>query len=79
MKKPLRRLLAGLTLTAALTAVGITTTDILATPQGDTGWGAPAGDTGWGSLPNSSDTTGAPSAGTDVSASVTPLIDTAWG
>lgn len=71
MKKPLRRLLAGLTLTAALTTVGITATDILATPQDDTGWGAPAGDTGWGSLP-------AGAATIDTTAAVT-LTDTAWG
>lgn len=72
MKTPLRRLLAGLTLTAALTTVGLTTTDVLATPQDDTGWGAPAGDTGWGSLPASSTVD-------SITSAVLPLTDTAWG
>ncbi len=70
MKQPLRRLLAGLTLTAALTTVGLTATDIVATPQDDTGWGAPAADTGWGTPP--ADTT----PGTTTA---TTLMDTAWG
>jgi hypothetical protein len=49
MKTNLRRLAAALTLTAAVTTIGITATDALSVPQDDTGWGAPAGDTGWGS------------------------------
>ncbi|MFB8182570.1 hypothetical protein ACFC8N_42605 [Streptomyces sp. NPDC055966] len=71
MKTPLRRLLAGLTLTAAIATAGLTATDIVATPQDDTGWGAPAGDTGWGSLPASSTV--------DSITSSVPLTDTAWG
>jgi hypothetical protein len=68
VKTPLRRLIAGLTLTLA-TATGYAITDQLAAAPADTAWGAP-------------DTTDAPPVVTepfDTSAvTVTPL-DTAWG
>ncbi|AKZ60741.1 exported protein of unknown function (plasmid) [Streptomyces ambofaciens ATCC 23877] len=75
MKQPLRRLLAGLSLTAATLGGTLAATGTAAaTAPPDTAWGAPApttgddgtDDTAWGTPP----TTGGPS--------VTPL-DTAWG
>jgi hypothetical protein len=78
MRKPIRRLLAGLALATAVTTVGLTNS--LATSQDDTGWGAPAADTGWGTAPaNSSDATGTTSAATDVNTTTSTLMDTAWG
>lgn len=67
--KPLRRLIAGLTLMAAALTGYVLTGDLAATPA-DTGWGAPATtpDTGWGTPPT--DDIGGPS--------VTPY-DTGWG
>lgn len=70
MKKPLRRLIAGLTLTLA-TATGYALTDgSIAHPAGDTAWGAP-------------DTTNAGPVVTettdDASRTITAPLDTAWG
>jgi hypothetical protein len=46
----LKRIVAGLTLTAAAVTTGILTNDLQATPQGDSTWGAPdtADDSTWG-------------------------------
>lgn len=79
MKKPLRRLLAGLTIataaaTGSLTATGTAT----AAPTGDTAWGAPdpghdtTNDTAWGTPPTDDDNA------VGGGATVTPF-DTAWG
>ncbi|MFG2970840.1 hypothetical protein ACGFZS_46985 [Streptomyces sp. NPDC048288] len=65
------RALAALALTAGLLTTGaIAAADIIATPQGDTAWGAPAGE--------DHDPTTATDTTTDTGTTVTPL-DTAWG
>jgi hypothetical protein len=70
VKTPLRRLIAGLTLTLA-TATGYAVThDTIAHPAGDTAWGAP-------------DTTDAGPVVTetidDASRAIATPLDTAWG
>jgi len=72
VKTPLRRLIAGLTLTLA-TATGYALTDgTIAAPAGDTAWGAPdtTGDTA-ATQPTDDSSQGS-------GATVTPF-DTAWG
>lgn len=67
MKKPLRRLLIGLTLATAAAAGTLTVTDALTPQRTDTAWGASAttSDTGWG-LPPTDD--------------ILPIpLDTGWG
>lgn len=65
MKKPFRRLLAGLTLATAAATGSLAATDTIATPQGDTAWGAP-------------DITELPVTAPGDGPVVNPL-DTAWG
>lgn len=70
MKKPLRRILAGLTLaTATITGYALTE-DSVTSPAGDTAWGAP-------------DTTTVAAVDTPVHADISGLavtpLDTAWG
>jgi len=75
MHRPLQRLLAGLSLTAAALTGGLAGTATATTPP-DTAWGAPApddastDDTAWGTPPPGTDGTG----GTPVAP-----MDTAWG
>lgn len=63
MKNRLGRALAGLSLAAAAVTATVLTDELVATPQGDTAWGAPA-------------TTSTPAI--DDTTIATPL-DTAWG
>ena len=65
-----RRMLAALALTAGLLTTGAAVTDIIATPLGDTAWGAPAGEDHDPTVTTGTDDTG--------TITTTPL-DTAWG
>lgn len=69
MKKPLRRLIAGLSLATACAAGGLLAATEASAAPADTAWGAPsADDTAWGTPP--ADGTGGP---------VGAPNDTAWG
>jgi hypothetical protein len=84
MTKPLRRWLAGITITAAATTGLLAATNLLDINRADTAWGAAdtsgtvtTDDTAWGTPPVDGGVT-VTTGGTTVTVTISPY-DTAWG